>query len=36
MVGGKWRVIDGQIVDMDIKSLISQHRKAAAALIAEL
>ena len=36
MVGGKWRVIDGQIVDMDIKSLISQHRKAAAALIADL
>jgi 8-oxoguanine deaminase len=36
MVGGIWRVIDGQIVGMDIKSLISHHRKAAAALIADI
>jgi 8-oxoguanine deaminase len=36
MVGGKWRVIDGEIVGMDIRSLISHHRKAAAALIADL
>lgn len=36
MVGGKWRVIDGEIVGMDIRSLITHHRKAAAALIAGL
>ena len=36
MIGGKWRVTDGEIVGMDIKSLISLHRNAAAALIADL
>ncbi len=34
MVGGKWRVIDGQVEGLDVKALIAQHRKAAAQLIA--
>lgn len=34
MVGGKWRVQQGQIVDLDIKSLISAHRLAAKKLFA--
>ncbi|MEJ5865442.1 8-oxoguanine deaminase [Pseudomonas farsensis] len=34
MVGGQWRVIDGQIEGLDIKGLIADHRQAAAHLIA--
>ncbi|EIC84606.1 8-oxoguanine deaminase [Serratia sp. M24T3] len=34
MVGGKWRVKEGQIVDLDVKSLISAHRQAARKLFA--
>ena len=34
MVGGRWRVIDGQIEGLDVKGLIANHRQAAAQLIA--
>ena len=34
MVGGQWRVIDGQIEGLDVKGLIADHRQAAAHLIA--
>lgn len=34
MVGGTWRVIDGQVEGLDVQALIAQHRKAAAQLIA--
>ncbi|MDF2490597.1 MAG: hypothetical protein K0S77_3219 [Pseudomonas sp.] len=34
MVGGQWRVIDGQIEGLDIKGLIADHRQAAARLVA--
>ena len=34
MVGGQWRVIDGQIEGVDIQGLIADHRQAAAQLIA--
>lgn len=34
MVGGEWRVIDGQIEGLDVKGLIADHRQAAARLIA--
>lgn len=34
MIGGQWRVIDGQIEGLDIKGLIADHRQAAAQLIA--
>lgn len=34
MVGGRWRVIDGQIDGLDLKALIANHRQAAAALMA--
>ncbi|VVN22007.1 8-oxoguanine deaminase [Pseudomonas fluorescens] len=34
MIGGKWRVIDGQIEGLDVKGLIADHRQAAAQLIA--
>ncbi|CAG8869496.1 8-oxoguanine deaminase [Pseudomonas fluorescens] len=34
MIGGLWRVIDGQIEGLDIKGLIADHRQAAAQLIA--
>ncbi|MGE8305338.1 MULTISPECIES: 8-oxoguanine deaminase [Pseudomonas] len=34
MVGGQWRVIDGQIEGLDIQGLIADHRQAAAQLIA--
>ncbi|MEE1925686.1 8-oxoguanine deaminase [Pseudomonas sp. 148P] len=34
MVGGKWRVIDGQVEGLDIQALIAKHRQAAAQLIA--
>ena len=33
MVGGKWRVIDGQIEGMDLKALIADHSQAARQLI---
>ncbi|MCO7518901.1 MULTISPECIES: 8-oxoguanine deaminase [unclassified Pseudomonas] len=34
MVGGQWRVIDGQIEGLDVQGLIANHRQAAAQLIA--
>lgn len=34
MVGGQWRVIDGQIEGLDVQGLIADHRQAAAQLIA--
>lgn len=34
MVGGQWRVVDGEIPGLDIRGLIAEHSKAAAALIA--
>ncbi|MCO7565335.1 8-oxoguanine deaminase [Pseudomonas sp. S 311-6] len=34
MVGGQWRVIDGQIEGLDVQGLIADHRQAAARLIA--
>jgi 8-oxoguanine deaminase len=33
MIGGQWRVIDGQVPGLDIAQLIAQHRKAARELI---
>ena len=34
MVGGKWRVIDGQIEGLDVAGLIANHSQAARELIA--
>ncbi|WP_028696518.1 8-oxoguanine deaminase [Pseudomonas cremoricolorata] len=34
MIGGQWRVIDGQIEGLDVQGLIADHRQAAARLIA--
>jgi 8-oxoguanine deaminase len=34
MIGGQWRVIDGQIKGLDVAQLIADHRQAAKALIA--
>ncbi|HCN47412.1 MAG TPA: 8-oxoguanine deaminase [Pseudomonas sp.] len=34
MIGGQWRVIDGQVEGLDLQELIARHRKAAAQLIA--
>ncbi|WP_106477661.1 8-oxoguanine deaminase [Phytohalomonas tamaricis] len=34
MVGGEWRVVDGQIVDLDLVGLITAHRRAAHQLVA--
>ncbi len=34
MVGGRWKVVDGQIEGLDIAGLIADHRQAAAQLIA--
>ncbi|MGB8975594.1 MAG: 8-oxoguanine deaminase [Pseudomonas capeferrum] len=34
MIGGQWRVVDGQIEGLDIQGLIANHRQAAAQLIA--
>jgi 8-oxoguanine deaminase len=33
MIGGKWRVVEGQVEGLDLKSLIANHRQAAAQLI---
>jgi 8-oxoguanine deaminase len=33
MIGGKWRVVDGQVDGLDLKSLVANHRQAAAELI---
>ena len=33
MVGGTWRVIDGQIEGLDVQSLIADHRRAATRLL---
>ncbi len=35
MVGGRWRVIDGQIEGLDVAGLIADHRQAARELIAD-
>jgi 8-oxoguanine deaminase len=34
MIGGQWRVIDGQIEGLDVAKLIADHRQAAKELIA--
>ncbi len=34
MIGGEWRVVDGQIEGLDVAQLIANHRQAAKALIA--
>ncbi len=34
MIGGEWRVVDGQIEGLDVAQLIADHRQAAKALIA--
>jgi len=34
MVGGQWRVIDGQVEGLDLKGLIADHSQAARQLIA--
>lgn len=34
MIGGQWRVIDGQVEGLDIQALIANHSQAAAQLIA--
>ena len=34
MVGGKWRVTQGNIIGLDVPDLISRHRRAAAKLVA--
>ncbi|RJT27621.1 8-oxoguanine deaminase [Buttiauxella izardii] len=36
MIGGKWRVTDGNIVGLDVPDLISRHRKAAKKLVADI
>ena len=36
MVGGKWRVIDGQVEGLDLKGLIADHSQAARQLINDL
>lgn len=33
MVGGRWRVIDGRIEDLDLAALIAAHRRAARRLV---
>ena len=32
MVGGRWRVVDGAIVGLDLEALLARHRETAAAL----
>ncbi|TLX56303.1 8-oxoguanine deaminase [Stutzerimonas nosocomialis] len=34
MIGGRWRVVDGEIEGLDVRGLIADHRQAAAQLIA--
>ncbi len=34
LVAGRWRVVDGQLVDLDVDQLIAQHRQAACRLVA--
>ncbi len=34
MIGGQWRVVDGEIEGLDVRGLIADHRQAAAQLIA--
>ena len=34
MVGGRWRVLDGQIVGLDVPQLIAHHSEAARSLLA--
>ena len=36
MVGGKWRVTQGNIIGLDVPDLISRHRKAAKKLVADI
>jgi 8-oxoguanine deaminase len=34
MVAGRWRVLDGQIADLDVPRLIAHHSEAARSLLA--
>ncbi|MBA1272343.1 8-oxoguanine deaminase [Stutzerimonas azotifigens] len=34
MIGGQWRVVDGEIEGLDVRGLVADHRQAAAHLIA--
>ena len=34
MIGGKWRVVDGEILDLDLEALMARHGKAAKELTA--
>ncbi|WP_287815360.1 8-oxoguanine deaminase [Pseudomonas sp.] len=36
MVGGQWRVVDGQVEGLDVQGLIADHRQAARALVTPL
>lgn len=36
MIGGKWRVVDGALADIDTEQLMARHREAAKALVATL
>ncbi|WP_277961521.1 8-oxoguanine deaminase [Pseudomonas sp. RIT-To-2] len=36
MVGGQWRVVDGQVEGLDMQGLIADHRQAARALVTPL
>jgi len=36
MVGGQWRVVDGQVEGLDVQGLIADHRQAARALVTTL
>jgi 8-oxoguanine deaminase len=33
MIGGRWRVVDGQVEGLDVRQLIADHRQAASALV---
>ena len=34
MIGGKWRVVDGEILGLDLEALMARHGKAAKELTA--
>ncbi len=34
MVGGRWRVLDGEVVGLDVPALLAEHRQAARRLVA--
>ena len=33
MIGGKWRVVDGQVEGLDVQGLIADHQQAARQLV---